>query len=195
MNEKTEKIKKIRNLLLAGGCVITAIICRHLPTNRESGWVAFFQLTRAYLYITLYCVWGISLQRRIVNKTARRCLCGIASLMVFWFVIRTLKYNVFYEPVLRRYSWYGYYVPLLAIPSLSVIAALKMRESENQKRRQWTGIFLVITEEPFCQITQEHLREAIQVMENCKKVICADVPIGECNKGLEELIRAAKKRM
>ena len=145
MNEKTEKIKKIRNLLLAGGCVITAIICRHLPTNRESGWVAFFQLTRAYLYITLYCVWGISLQRRIVNKTARRCLCGIASLMVFWFVIRTLKYNVFYEPVLRRYSWYGYYVPLLSIPSLSVIAALKMRESENQKRRQWTGIFLVIT--------------------------------------------------
>ena len=53
----------------------------------------------------------------------------------------------------------------------------------------------VITEEPFFQITQEHLREAIQVMENCKKVICADVPIGECNKGLEELIRAAKKRM
>lgn len=53
----------------------------------------------------------------------------------------------------------------------------------------------VITEEPFCQIAQEHLREAIQVMENCKKVICADVPIGECNKGLEELIRAAKKRM
>ena len=133
MNEKTEKIKKIRNLLLAGGCVITAIICRHLPTNRESGWVAFFQLTRAYLYITLYCVWGISLQRRIVNKTARRCLCGIASLMVFWFVIRTLKYNVFYEPVLRRYSWYGYYVPLLAIPSLSVIAALKMRESEIKR--------------------------------------------------------------
>ena len=145
MNEKTEKIKKIRNLLLAGGCIITAIICRHLPANRESGWLAFFQLTRAYLYITLYCVWGISLQRRIVNRTARRCLCGIASLMVFWFVIRTLKYNVFYEPVLRRYSWYGYYVPLLAIPSLSVIAALKMRESENQKRRQWTGIFLVIT--------------------------------------------------
>ena len=125
MNEKTEKIKKIRNLLLAGGCIITAIICRHLPANRESGWLAFFQLTRAYLYITLYCVWGISLQRRIVNRTARRCLCGIASLMVFWFVIRTLKYNVFYEPVLRRYSWYGYYVPLLAIPSLSVIAALK----------------------------------------------------------------------
>ena len=145
MNEKTEKIKRIRNLLLAGGCIITAIICRHLPANRESGWLAFFQLTRAYLYITLYCVWGISLQRRIVNRTARRCLCGIASLMVFWFVIRTLKYNVFYEPVLRRYSWYGYYVPLLAIPSLSVIAALKMRESENQKRRQWTGIFLVIT--------------------------------------------------
>lgn len=53
----------------------------------------------------------------------------------------------------------------------------------------------VITEEPFCQITQEHLREAIQVMEKCKKVICADVPIGECNKGMEELIRDAKKRM
>ena len=53
----------------------------------------------------------------------------------------------------------------------------------------------VITEEPFCQITQEHLQKAMQVMEKCKKVICTDVPIGECNKGLEELVLAAKKRM
>lgn len=72
MNEKTEKIKKIRNLLLAGGCIITAIICRHLPANRESGWLAFFQLTRAYLYITLYCVWGISLQRRIRQQDSTK---------------------------------------------------------------------------------------------------------------------------
>ena len=53
----------------------------------------------------------------------------------------------------------------------------------------------VIIEEPFCQITQEHLQKAMQVMEKCKKVICTDVPIGECNKGLEELVLAAKKRM
>ena len=52
----------------------------------------------------------------------------------------------------------------------------------------------VITEEPFYRITREHLQKALQVMEKCKKVICADVPIGECNKGLEELIRAAKKK-
>lgn len=52
----------------------------------------------------------------------------------------------------------------------------------------------VITEEPFYRITREHLQKALQVMEKCKKVICADVPIGECNKGLEELIRAAEKK-
>lgn len=57
MNEKTEKIKKIRNLLLAGGCIITAIICRHLPANREIGLLAFFQLTEGILvYHLILCL-------------------------------------------------------------------------------------------------------------------------------------------
>ena len=51
-------------------------------------------------------------------------------------------------------------------------------------------------EEPFTGSPGEHLQKSTagygKKMQ--KKVICADVPIGECNKGLEELIRAAKKK-
>ena len=50
----------------------------------------------------------------------------------------------------------------------------------------------VITEEPFRQISDETFARAVEVMKKCKRVIVTDVPVGECNKRIEELIKLAK---
>ena len=50
----------------------------------------------------------------------------------------------------------------------------------------------VITEEPFRQISDETFARAVEVMKKCKRVIVTDVPVGECNKRVEELIKLAK---
>lgn len=50
----------------------------------------------------------------------------------------------------------------------------------------------VITEEPFRQISDETFVRAVEVMKKCKRVIVTDVPVGECNKRVEELIKLAK---
>lgn len=50
----------------------------------------------------------------------------------------------------------------------------------------------VITEEPFRQISDETVARAVEVMKKCKRVIVTDVPVGECNKRIEELIKLAK---
>lgn len=51
----------------------------------------------------------------------------------------------------------------------------------------------VISETPFCEISEAHLEEAKKVMQGCRRIICTEVPIGTCNRRMEELIREAKQ--
>ena len=51
----------------------------------------------------------------------------------------------------------------------------------------------VITEKPFCAIRDATLREALEAMRRCRRVIDAGAPVGECNRRITELIEAAKK--
>ena len=136
--EKGRESRKrdVRPAILVLGCVMLAMLCRQLKPEDTYLW-SLCQLPRAYLYMTLYVVWGISLRRRIVNRMSRSVLYTIASLMVFWFFVRSLKYYVFYAPVALRYSWYCYYIPLLTIPALSVIAAMTMGGKETEKIHGW----------------------------------------------------------
>ncbi|MDD6325219.1 MAG: ABC transporter ATP-binding protein [Lachnospiraceae bacterium] len=53
----------------------------------------------------------------------------------------------------------------------------------------------VITEKPFEPIREETLEEAKRCMENCKKVLLCDFPVGEGNRKIEELIRMAGEKL
>ncbi len=53
----------------------------------------------------------------------------------------------------------------------------------------------IVTEEPFCDISQETFEQAVKVMNRCKEVIVCDVPVGSGNRRLAELIRLAEKRI
>ena len=49
-----------------------------------------------------------------------------------------------------------------------------------------------VTEKPFEEISDETFARAVEVMKKCKRVIVTDVPVGECNKRIEELIKLVK---
>ena len=53
----------------------------------------------------------------------------------------------------------------------------------------------VITERPFETIREETLEQAKQCMEKCGKVLLCDIPIGESNRRIEELIHAAGEKL
>ena len=53
----------------------------------------------------------------------------------------------------------------------------------------------VITERPFETIQEETLEQAKQCMEKCGKVLLCDIPIGESNRRIEELIHAAGEKL
>lgn len=97
--------------------------CGVLPTTTG--------LTRSLLYLLLYLAWGVPLRRRVMQPQARRRLAAIAGLMVFWFVLRTVKYFFLANDTAARLVWYGYYIPMLLIPTLAVPVALSLGKPEE----------------------------------------------------------------
>ena len=49
-------------------------------------------IVRSLIYIALYIGWGISVSKRIIQVQVRHYMVSVSGLMVFWFVIRTIKY-------------------------------------------------------------------------------------------------------
>lgn len=89
-------------------------------------------IIRAVIYPTLYILWGISLYNRLNHPQVRRYMVTIAALMVFWFAIRIVKFNFTDNlPVLNRYLWYFYYLPMLFIPTLAALVALSIGLPED----------------------------------------------------------------
>lgn len=115
-------------------CVAAALLCRHVKKTSDIENIILDQ-SRTCLYLGLYIAWGIYLQKRVVNSKIRRCLVEIASLMVFWIFLRSIKYHILMEVFSRRMCWYLYYIPCTMIPTLGLNAAILMGEEEEKNTR------------------------------------------------------------
>ena len=97
------------------------------------GWVYL----RSGIYLFLFSAWGFSIHLRIVQTQVRRYLLGISGLMVLWMLFRSIKYAM--NPgVIYRYLWYGYHLPMLFIPTLSVLLVMSLGHAENYRPPRWT---------------------------------------------------------
>lgn len=93
-------------------------------------------LVRSTIYIGLFIAWGISLRERVIQTQERWYLTAIAVLMVFWFLVRTIKYTFPYAdryPGIPRYLWYLFYLPMLFIPLLSIFVVLLLGRPEDYR--------------------------------------------------------------
>lgn len=141
-----------RAVITAGVLILCAFICRIV--NVSSFYVLPIGLIRSAIYLFLFTAWGIWLKRRIIQVQLRRYMIGIAVSMVFWFLLRTLKFNFIPAetmPALTRFAWYAYYIPMLMIPMLSLLAAISLGKPEQYRtplplRLLWIPTaFLIVT--------------------------------------------------
>lgn len=97
--------------------VAAAVIFRHvarLTTNLKlSVWLSD---GRTAIYFITYIVWGILLRRHVVVRSVKRWLSAIVFLMLFWMIVRTVKFRLPNTSVWGRYLWYSYYLPMIFIP-------------------------------------------------------------------------------
>ena len=120
-----------RNTLISLSVVLLAYLSRMIGMYGYQSVLA--EYIRSILYIFLFTAWGLSVRFRIVHSQVRRCMTLIAGLMVFWILVRTMKYTLLSDPTAVRLSWYLYYFPLIFIPLLCLFAAMLRGESDDSR--------------------------------------------------------------
>ena len=87
---------------------------------------------RTFLYLGLFLAWGISVSRRVVIARTRRILIPVASLMMFWILLRAYKWHLVIDPDVLRHLWYMYYIPFMLIPMLALMVAVSLGKAEQE---------------------------------------------------------------
>lgn len=134
---------KNRKIVIVAAVVLSAIICRivgKIPFH-----YTFFSLLRSLLYIGLYIGWGISVSKRVIQKPVQYYLLSIAGLMVFWFIVRTIKYLFSYTPEMERHLWYCYYISMLMIPLMALLVAILLGKPANASLPKWAKLLYIPT--------------------------------------------------
>ena len=108
---------RLGNLWLAAavaGVILCAVLMRAF-------YMPYSGFLRTVLYNILIFSWAVSVWWRILHAQTRHCLLGAAALMLFWLDIRLIRYDFAQTPEMLRRLWYAYYIPMLLIPTLSLI--------------------------------------------------------------------------
>lgn len=78
-----------------GTVVLLAWLCRVLPLEGlPFGLQEACGILRSLLYLSLFAGWGISLYNRTVHPQVRRLLLNVDMLMLFWILVRTLRFQL-----------------------------------------------------------------------------------------------------
>ena len=116
---------------LVAGMVFSAIALRVL--GKFGILIVPGGIVRSLIYIALYIGWGISVSKRIMQVQVRHYLIAVSGLVVFWFVIRSMKYFFITDTGIARQLWYLYYLPMLFIPLFSLFVAISLGKPENAR--------------------------------------------------------------
>lgn len=105
-----------------------------------------------FLYNNIICIfytasafiWISQIRKRVIQPEERRYLMGIAFLMIFWIVLRTIKYE--YLPdghFVTRFAWYLYYVPQVFCVVLMFLAVLHIGKPYGCPiSRKWNFLYI-----------------------------------------------------
>ena len=140
---KQQKKQRNWNQVIFAGLVIAALLCRIV--GKVSPRYLFWGILRTLIYIGLYIGWGISIHKRVVQKAAKNTLIFISGLMIFWFVVRSIKYFFAMDVNVERYLWYSYYLPMLFIPQAAVQTAVLLGQPEEYILPKWLKLLYVPT--------------------------------------------------
>lgn len=96
---KQRQREQVQRGCAVGTVVLLAWLCRVLPLEGlPSGLQEACGILRSLLYLSLFAGWGISLYNRTVHPQVRRLLLNVDLLMLFWILVRTLRFQLNTSP-------------------------------------------------------------------------------------------------
>lgn len=137
LSEK-EKWMIILNLLL-----ILAISILRWFLSQSPGNIAYHGIL-SLVYLTIYFEWLFSIPRRFLQRDMRRLLLIVAALMIFWIIVRYIKYEIIpINTVFSRYLWYSYYISMTLIPLQFFLATLYVGKTDRSDiSRKWLLLYI-----------------------------------------------------
>lgn len=138
--------KLLRNAIWIGLLLLVAFpiqFTRYTDLAAEPATVLW--TVRNAIQVTLMLAWGVSLKRRIMNKTVRRMLIAVAALLTFWLIVRLCKweYTLGEMDTLGRYCWYGFYIPMVMVPLLGVFIVDHIGKAEHYHCPRWMMLLYI----------------------------------------------------
>ena len=90
------------------------------------------------IQVPLTVLWIASIRRRILNTSIRNMLLTVGGLLLFWQVVRIIKFDyvIVTEPI-GRYCWYAYYVAMILVPLIGVFVVDHIGKPENYRSPAW----------------------------------------------------------
>ena len=135
-----KKSSTAKTVILVTVLLAVAYMLRNHPFQIENLMVdTLFVLLRAAIHVSLLVAWIVSLHRRLVSVPIRRLILGSAFLMVFWLVVKTVKYEFLVSnfDFLGRYMWYCFYIPMIIIPLLGAFVVAYIGQPEDYRPPRW----------------------------------------------------------
>ena len=122
------------NVLLSVYLLLFANFVRVITKDTTEVMYIISQVVVLAIYIGILVSWAASVYDRIVNKTIRRYLIAIVGLMMLWMFMRTLRHTVFlYVFPFGQWCWYAYYISMILIPHVSLMAAKRIGKPEEYR--------------------------------------------------------------
>ncbi len=116
-------------MLIFAGLFVTGMVTCMIPVS-----VIKIHHVPAFAYVTMILIWAVSVRRRIVDEKIRKRILAACFFMVFLFFLRMCKFSYFPEDVyVNEYLWYGYTLPLTAIPVCMFMAAMNVEPVKNRR--------------------------------------------------------------
>lgn len=122
------------NVLLAVLLLLFANMIRVLTKDTTPMMYEISQMIILLIYLGILIFWGMSVYDRIVNTTIRSYLMVLVGLMMFWMLMRTLRHTIFlYVFPIGQWCWYAYYVGMIFIPQVCMMAAKYIGKPEEYR--------------------------------------------------------------
>ena len=126
--------KNQKNIFIMLGLLLVIFLIQFPQENPDALIYSVYNVIILVVYVAIVSMWRESIHKRVLHKMMVAHADGIIFFMLFWIVMRTLRYTVFYqvEP-LERWCWYSYYIPMILIPMFCFMSARCLGEPEDWK--------------------------------------------------------------
>lgn len=111
-------------LLIAAVATVLGQISSGARTEETAYLTLIGNFSEAALHTGFYALWGIYTYRRVNHRGVRDCLTVSVILIILWFSVRTVKYEIVPQATIcSSLCWYSYYVATILLPLMSFLAA------------------------------------------------------------------------